>query len=827
MSRVRVLNLPRTVTEADLRTHFSQPVRGAAASAVPLEITDCRIVRKTDGANTVRMAFVGFRTTNAGQRAIKLFDGSYVGAQKIRVEAAQSLVEQRAEREKEKEQRKAALEHQRNKRRQEYNPSVDSAVATESAARRAPLSEQDRLRAEFVEKQVENRGPGWAAELLQPTAAQVSSAAAIPAVIDTEDAERLALQRQADLEAVDDSDFLAAITANAATHDDEPKVKELPSAPFAPPVAVPLKKRLSAEQQIAHDSRRVRLANVPYTATTAEVKNFISSVVGDVAEVHLPVTKDTKQMKGVAFITFLTSEAALKALDNDGAIFMGRLIHINAAPPDPYRLKREEDAQAKAAADAAKTTVEAPLRDNYKAAKFEKKKRTDRDLMWNPLFVESATAVAKIAQQLNVGSEDMVSVERSGAAVRAAIAEAYLTSEAQRVLGDEGINLGAIEGATLNRPRSNTTILVKHLPKNTPVRAIAKLFAEFGSIETIAAPSSGAFALIAFVHEEDAKRAFQRLAYKMIGGTPLYLEWAPVGAVKDTADDDEIEAQLLADDREDVTAQISKAARAAQRNDGRAALGVDDDDDDVAKAPAVVPLPTASKASASAAPAAVQPVSQAVVQAAVVYVTNLPFGLTEAAFLDFLQDVCKKFSANPSLVVKVAVLSTKGRAYVTVVDTTTAQYVIAKLNGRTIEGREISAQLSNSVASAAVRQPVAAAAATRAEDDAVRPAAKATTLRDGESQVPPDRNPLKVMVKNLPFEATERDLRELFKAFAEVKAVRVPNKANTFSRGHHENNHRGFGFVEFLTEQEAARAIATLSNTHLYGRHLVLEYAKL
>lgn len=33
--------------------------------------------------------------------------------------------------------------------------------------------------------------------------------------------------------------------------------------------------------------------------------------------------------------------------------------------------------------------------------------------------------------------------------------------------------------------------------------------------------------------------------------------------------------------------------------------------------------------------------------------------------------------------------------------------------------------------------------------------------------------------------------------------------------------HRGFAFVEYVTKQEARNALEALSNTHLYGRHLV------
>ena len=76
----------------------------------------------------------------------------------------------------------------------------------------------------------------------------------------------------------------------------------------------------------------------------------------------------------------------------------------------------------------------------------------------------------------------------------------------------------------------------------------------------------------------------------------------------------------------------------------------------------------------------------------------------------------------------------------------------------------------------------------------------------------------KLIVRNVPFEATEREVRELFKAFGKLKRVRLPRKA--------DGSHRGFGFVEFLTKQEAKNAFESLSNTHLYGRHLVMEWAR-
>ncbi|CUM64715.1 uncharacterized protein PRCAT00002325001 [Priceomyces carsonii] len=76
----------------------------------------------------------------------------------------------------------------------------------------------------------------------------------------------------------------------------------------------------------------------------------------------------------------------------------------------------------------------------------------------------------------------------------------------------------------------------------------------------------------------------------------------------------------------------------------------------------------------------------------------------------------------------------------------------------------------------------------------------------------------KLIVKNLPFEATRKDVLELFSAFGQLKSVRVPKK---FDR-----SARGFAFVEFSTSREAETAIDRLQGVHLLGRKLVMNFAE-
>mmetsp|Transcript_247 Transcript_247/g.254 ORF Transcript_247/g.254 Transcript_247/m.254 type:complete len:341 (-) Transcript_247:27-1049(-) len=87
-----------------------------------------------------------------------------------------------------------------------------------------------------------------------------------------------------------------------------------------------------------------------------------------------------------------------------------------------------------------------------------------------------------------------------------------------------------------------------------------------------------------------------------------------------------------------------------------------------------------------------------------------------------------------------------------------------------------------------------------------------------EEEVKESDNRIKLLVKNLAFEATKEELKNLFQNFGEVKNVRIPSKA--------QGTHRGFAFVEFLTHDDAENAMTSLQNTHLYGRRLVLEWAQ-
>lgn len=91
----------------------------------------------------------------------------------------------------------------------------------------------------------------------------------------------------------------------------------------------------------------------------------------------------------------------------------------------------------------------------------------------------------------------------------------------------------------------------------------------------------------------------------------------------------------------------------------------------------------------------------------------------------------------------------------------------------------------------------------------------------------------KLVIKNLAFEANKGDLQRLLRwsflsttfpteqlmfsrsAYGDVQSLRLPRKA--------DNRLRGFAFVQFATAQQAKAAMQGLRDSHLLGRHLIIE----
>jgi RNA recognition motif-containing protein len=75
-----------------------------------------------------------------------------------------------------------------------------------------------------------------------------------------------------------------------------------------------------------------------------------------------------------------------------------------------------------------------------------------------------------------------------------------------------------------------------------------------------------------------------------------------------------------------------------------------------------------------------------------------------------------------------------------------------------------------------------------------------------------------IYVGNLPWSATEEDVRKAFSNFGEVKSVKLVEDRET-------GRPRGFGFVE-MDDQSALAAIEALDGTDFGGRNLKVNEAR-
>ena len=77
----------------------------------------------------------------------------------------------------------------------------------------------------------------------------------------------------------------------------------------------------------------------------------------------------------------------------------------------------------------------------------------------------------------------------------------------------------------------------------------------------------------------------------------------------------------------------------------------------------------------------------------------------------------------------------------------------------------------------------------------------------------------KLYVGNLPFETSEEDLRELFEKHGPTVSVRVITDRET-------GRSRGFGFVEFESDENAQAALRALDGKDMGGRALRVNEAQ-
>lgn len=182
---------------------------------------------------------------------------------------------------------------------------------------------------------------------------------------------------------------------------------------------------------------------------------------------------------------------------------------------------------------------------------------------------------------------------------------------------------------------------------------------------------------------------------------------------------------------------------------------------------------------------------------ATLFVRNLNFATTTSGLIDAFKPLDGFLSARVKTKVdprRPQEILSMGFGFVEFHSNHQARAAMAVMNGRRLDNHELLVQISHRAIDLAEEQ--------RHKDN----------LKKAEAQKS------KLIIKNLPFEATKKDVRALLSAYGQLRSVKVPKKF--------DHSTRGFAFADFVTPKEAANAMEALKDTHLLGRRLVLEYAE-
>lgn len=372
---------------------------------------------------------------------------------------------------------------------------------------------------------------------------------------------------------------------------------------------------------------------------------------------------------------------------------------------------------------------------------------------------------ASVASRMGISKAELLDGNDANAAVKLALAETHVIEETKKYFEDEGI---VLESFSPKVPRSQTTILVKNIPFGTTTLTLSDLFTPHGTVKKILLPPSGTLGVVEFEHAHEAGKAFKAVSYKRMGNSVLYLEKGPVGMFKDpksiqTPQEKEAEERRLLAEK---------------------MAGVDQD----------------SKGQAREAPAEDDEAGSTL------FLKNLAFATTTDRLASILSTLpgfsFARVQTKPDPK-REGGRQSMGYGFVGFKTKKEATKALSGLQGFEVDGKALEVKF-----------------AQRGADDHDRDASAGK--KGGELKG--STKSTKLLVKNIPFEATKKDIRDLFSAFGSIKSLRLPKKPTVASTG--SQSTRGFAFLDFTTHAEAQRAMDALKHTHLLGRHLVIQWAK-
>ncbi|KGU11853.1 multiple RNA-binding domain-containing protein 1 [Candida albicans SC5314] len=793
MSRLIVKGLPKYYTEEKLREFFSK--QG--------DVTDVKLMKKRNGESR-KFAFIGYKSADAAERAVKYFNKSFIDTARIEVEFAKTFSDPTVPlsfKEKRKREEQKLKDEQERLLEQELRAQAKKQKTKSTSEIDDEIASNPKLREYMEVMKPSHQVKSWANDT-------IADGSGGPSVQDLENAlngnnespvDKSNIEVVNTVEDASDDEYndFKELSNKHGENEDEEEEEEMMSLGDLPTNEENKDKNESGENLAANENIS-DLEWLKSRSTRIKENGEVPEIVPEVKEVN-EVTEVTQQSDNEPEMT--PEEQIAQKIEETGRLFI-RNISYEASEED-FRslfsqygaleevhiaidtrtgkskgflyvqfLKKEDATRAYRSLDKQifqgrlLHILPADKKKDHRLDEFDLKNlplKKQRELKkkaqaaktqfsWNSLYMNSDAVLESVASKLGVTKSQLIDPENSSSAVKQALAEAHVIGDVRKYFEDRGVDLTSFD----KKERDDKIILVKNFPFGTTIDEIGELFSAYGQLKRMLMPPAGTIAIIEFRDAPSARAAFSKLAYKRFKSSILYLEKGPKDLF--TREPTTNEVATIPEQQQNEHAVEAKIS-------ANEILGESKEDDEIES----VQGPTVA-----------------------VFVKNLNFATTVQALSDL-------FKPLPGFVV--ATVKTKpdpknsgktlsmGFGFVEFRTKEQANVAISTLDGHVLDGHKLQLKLSH-------KQGTGTSASS--------------IKKSGKSS--------KIIIKNLPFEATRKDLLELFGAFGQLKSVRVPKKF--------DQSARGFAFVEFNLMKEAETAMSQLEGVHLLGRRLVMQYAE-
>ncbi|CAG8726809.1 3742_t:CDS:2, partial [Acaulospora morrowiae] len=461
-SRLIIKNLPKNLTETKFREHFATKGR----------VTDAKIMKTPEGTSRC-FGFVGYSTEQEANNALKYFHNTFIFTSRIAVERAKPVNDSSLPRPWSAHSLREFIEVMK-PRSKSKTWANDDLTASENQESKNGKNIKEIIKAQ----------EGSDDELYQDMPTKSNDAGKVLSSDDEEDSSDRSDEDDDKLKdvknSVSDTDWLKSRMRRkldwvADDEEDEEdslsegesnnagNIRKKRKVEFADDVEIndsdnqqsPKDKDSMMQDENPHNERsntvdelppeesigetgRLFVRNLPYICTEEDLRKEFNKF-GPLAEVHMPLDRETKKQKGFAYVLYHIPEHAVKAyIELDNKFFMGRLLHIL-----PSKEKPQSQHQ-----DPSKWSLK-------KKKEMKLKSQATNDFNWSTLYMNSDTIAESIAHRFNIKKSDILDPESDNLSARLALAETHIIQETKAYLELNGVTLNSFE----KKERSDTVIL--------------------------------------------------------------------------------------------------------------------------------------------------------------------------------------------------------------------------------------------------------------------------------------------------------------------------------------------------------------------------------